>query len=91
MIPEAVYQEVVLFGKGRPGEEEVKQADWILQEQVTSAGISNLMLDKLDAGERESIALAYDFKADYVILDERLARRRANLLGLTVIGTLASC
>lgn len=88
VIPEAVYQEVVLLGKGRPGQQEVKQADWIQSKQVNSAGISNLMLDKLDAGERESITLAYDLKADYVILDERLARRRASLLGLTVIGAL---
>ena len=88
VIPDAVYREVVLNGQGRPGQNEVEQAAWITIEHVTSSGISNLMLDKLDAGERESIALAYDLKADYILLDERLARRRANLLGLTVIGTL---
>lgn len=88
MIPEAVYHEVVLLGKGRPGEREVKEAAWIQRKQVNIHGFSNLLLDKLDAGERESIVLAYDTQADYVILDERLARRRAQLLGLTVLGTL---
>ena len=88
VIPEAVYQEVVLLGKGRPGEQEVKQAAWIHQEPVKSIGFPKIMLDKLDAGERESLVLAYDVHADYVILDERLARRRAHLLGRRVIGTL---
>lgn len=88
VISEAVYQEVVVLGKGRPGEQEVKQAAWIHREQVKSIGFPNIMLDKLDPGERESLVLAYDVQADYVILDERLARRRAHLVGLTVIGTL---
>jgi predicted nucleic acid-binding protein len=47
-----------------------------------------LILDKLDEGESESIVLASELKADYIILDEKLARRKAGLLGLPVIGTL---
>jgi predicted nucleic acid-binding protein len=88
IIPEAVYREVVLLGQGRPGEAEVCHANWITRTYVRSVRIPNLLLDKLDAGESESIVLAFDLNADYVILDERLARRKASLLGIPVIGTL---
>lgn len=42
----------------------------------------------LGAGEREAIAFAHAHKADLVLIDERLGRREAQLLGLQVIGTL---
>lgn len=36
---------------------------------------------KLGAGEKEAIALAQELRADYVILDDRKARREASALG----------
>ena len=33
-IPEAVYQEVVVTGAGRPGSEEVQAAPWIIRHEV---------------------------------------------------------
>jgi predicted nucleic acid-binding protein len=42
----------------------------------------------LGAGEREAIAFAHLHKADLVLIDEKLGRREAQLLGLQVIGTL---
>ena len=44
---------------------------------------------KLGAGEREAIALALEFHADAILLDDRKARREAERRGLTVTGTLA--
>jgi uncharacterized protein len=46
------------------------------------------LLSDLDRGEAEVIALARERAADLVILDERLARRHAQRLGLKVTGTL---
>jgi uncharacterized protein len=34
VIPEAVYDEVVIQGAGRPGSDEVAQAEWIITRQV---------------------------------------------------------
>ncbi|MCJ7574622.1 DUF3368 domain-containing protein [Candidatus Bathyarchaeota archaeon] len=45
-------------------------------------------MDPLGLGEAETIALTVEENADYVVLDDRLARRRAKSLGLKVIGTL---
>lgn len=87
-IPQAVYREVVILGDNRPGQAEVRKADWIRRLDVGSTAMSRLMLDKLDEGESESIVLASDLKADYIILDEKLARRKAKRIGLPVVGTL---
>jgi predicted nucleic acid-binding protein len=87
-IPQAVYREVVILGDNRPGQTEVLKADWIRQLNVGNTAMSRLMLDKLDEGESESIVLASDLNADYIILDEKLARRKAKRIGLSVVGTL---
>jgi predicted nucleic acid-binding protein len=48
----------------------------------------NALVDPLGLGEAETIALTVEENADYVVLDDRLARRRAKSLGLKVLGTL---
>jgi predicted nucleic acid-binding protein len=45
-------------------------------------------LDYLDAGEREAMALAEQFRADQLLLDEAAARREAARRDLPFIGTL---
>ena len=42
----------------------------------------------LDRGEIEAIALALDFSARSVLLDDRSARRAAHQLGLNVVGSV---
>ena len=46
------------------------------------------LLSDLDRGEAEVIALAQELNADLIIIDERLARRHAKRLNLTLTGTL---
>ena len=48
---------------------------------------ADLLVD-LDRGEAEAIALAMELDADLLLLDERLARRHATRLGLTITGSL---
>lgn len=45
-------------------------------------------LGRLHQGELEAIILAQELLADYVILDDLLARRKAQRLGMNVIGTM---
>jgi predicted nucleic acid-binding protein len=49
---------------------------------------ADLLLTDLDRGEAEVIVLAQEQDAQLVILDERLARRHARRLGLSMTGTL---
>jgi predicted nucleic acid-binding protein len=46
------------------------------------------MKRSLHIGELEAMILAQETQADYVILDDKLARRKAQLMGLNVIGTI---
>ena len=46
------------------------------------------LLSDPDRGEAEVIALAQEMEAGLVIIDERLARRHAKRLGLSLTGTL---
>lgn len=57
---------------------------------VSDVGLGYVMgaLGRLHQGELEAIVLAKELAADYVVLDDLLARRKAQNLGLQVIGTV---
>jgi hypothetical protein len=61
---------------------------WVEKRSVANRSLLDSLRLELDAGEAESIALAVELKADFVLLDERLARRIATGLGLKVAGLL---
>ena len=64
-IPEGVYQEGVVTGKGRAGSEEVAHAAWIHCHRIKNKRhFAKLMSeDGLDQGESEAIVLAREMKA----------------------------
>jgi predicted nucleic acid-binding protein len=43
---------------------------------------------RIDAGEREALALALSMEATLVIVDDRAARQTAEVLGFAIVGTL---
>lgn len=87
-IPGAVYDEVVLRGLGRPGEEEVRAADWIVVTAIRDRLAASLLLDELDAGESEALVLAAELPAQLILLDESRARIKAGQRGLAAMGML---
>lgn len=88
IVPRSVYQEVVQGGAGKPGADALAEADWLKVVAVdVSITIEPLLLG-LDAGELEVLLLARQIEPDWVIIDERLARRVAFAMGLPVKGTL---
>ena len=91
MIPVAVYEEVCIRGRGLPGDMELREA--VSKGVITIKSVRNRSLvvelcRELSAGEAEAIALALEERADFIILDDKLARERAVRMGLNVIGTL---
>ena len=48
----------------------------------------DVLLDELDLGEAETIVLARELKADWVLMDEKKGRRKLDQLGMDKIGTL---
>lgn len=88
MIPGSVYEEVVGQGRGRPGALEASEAEWLTvrRPQQTSPLPAEVM--GLDQGEIDVMLLAMEIEADWVLLDEKLARQIAKAMGMRVRGTL---
>ncbi len=91
IIPNAVYEEVVIKGEGKPGALLVKNAvkeGWIKVIEIKEKNLSKFLMSILDYGEAEAIILAQEIKADLIILDNREPRLFAHQIGLKVIGTV---
>jgi predicted nucleic acid-binding protein len=87
-IPPGVYEEVVEEGAERFGATEVRQAAWIQVIEAKDKLAVEVLEDDLGKGESETIVLAREMQADWVLVDERLARRKLELLDVPAIGTL---
>lgn len=87
-IPDAVWQEVAVDGAHYPGREAVFSADWLKQHSVSNRQLVTALLQDLDPGEAEAIALAVQVGADLLIIDERMGRRTARQFELNVIGVI---
>lgn len=91
LVPEAVYKEVVLQGHGQPGADETRDAvaaGWLRRSSVKDRIAVDALLDELHAGEAEAIILARELTIRRVLLDDRAARSKAQVMGLTVTGTV---
>ncbi|MDX1521456.1 MAG: DUF3368 domain-containing protein [Anaerolineae bacterium] len=88
-ISPAVYGEAVTAGREEGGaKREVSAADWIEIVPVKDQLAVEVLLDELDRGEAETIVLAHELNADWVLMDEKKGRRKVTELGLNKIGTL---
>lgn len=89
-IPQAVAEELSNAGDEDQRITAVLLLDWVEVRQFTNLElIAELRNDYLlDRGEAEAIALALELKADELLIDERLGRREATRLGLSITGVL---
>ena len=53
-LPQAVYDEVTIFGKGRSGAQEIAEANWITVSEVQEKSKVDYLLTQIDLGEAES-------------------------------------
>lgn len=88
VIPQAVFDEIVIRGEGKPGALEVAARTWFHIETVQDQALVQALLGDLHAGEAEALALAVESKPDVVLLDERRARETAQRFGLPYTGLL---
>ena len=86
IIAEAVYQEI----KAKPsyGYDQIESA-FIEVRSIQGGLYKDFLLSQLDSAEAETILLAKEINADFVIIDENLGYRFANNAGLTAIRTLS--
>lgn len=90
IIPSAVAQELENTREDDPRIAAVLSLEWIEVKQVSDVNlVKELQEDRLlDRGESEAIALALELKAEELLIDERLGRREASRLGLSMTGVL---
>jgi predicted nucleic acid-binding protein len=89
IIPQAVYDEVVIKGSGKPGANDVDEALWIKVAKVYDVDNVDKLTSIIHQGEAEAIQLAEEMGADLLILDDSSARQIAKFKGINVVGTLA--
>ena len=87
VIPDAVYQEVIVSGRDQPARAEVEQADWIVRKSVNNR-TAVAALHTLGHGEAEAIVLGVENPGSLLILDDRRGRLAAANMGVKIIGTL---
>jgi predicted nucleic acid-binding protein len=88
-VAEAVHDEAVIAGREEGGaKREVSTAGWIHVVHVQDRLAVDVLLDELDAGEAESIVLARELSANWVLMDEKKGRRKLTQLGIRKIGTV---
>ncbi|HEY3357777.1 MAG TPA: DUF3368 domain-containing protein [Polyangia bacterium] len=89
LVPAAVVHEVAVAGAGRPGARELLEAEWAIR-ATARLPLEPLLAEELGAGEAEVLTLAVQEGARLVVLDDRRARRVAEIAyGLRVHGTAA--
>jgi predicted nucleic acid-binding protein len=86
IIAEAVYSEIK--AKRGYGYEQI-DSSFIKVQGIQGQLYKEFLLTQLDAGEAETIILAKEIAADFVIIDENLGYRFASNAGLTAIRTLS--
>lgn len=86
-IPVKVKEEILAGGERGVGVSELKASPWVKVEKVVDVEKVKLLYE-LEQGEAEVIILAKEKGIKQVMIDEKIARLQAKILGLEVIGTL---
>ena len=86
IVADAVYNEIK--AKQGYGYSEI-ETDYIKVQSIKGIAYRDFLLNQLDLGETETIILAKEIDADFVIIDENIAYRIAKSSELNVVRTLS--
>ena len=88
-IAKAVYDEIVEAGVAKKtAVQEVSTSLWLKTVIVRDRLAVDVLLDELDLGEAETIILAREINANWVVMDEKKGRQKLVQLGLNKVGTV---
>ena len=90
IIPEAVYNELCYNSNYLNEREQIIHSKAIVKSKVEHTEALNILRKSsgLDAGETEAIYLAFNKKADLLLMDEKKGRTVAKEMDLHVMGTM---
>jgi predicted nucleic acid-binding protein len=87
-VPQEVWYELTVAGRGKPGSTQIRQAEWIERMPLGNTTLYPLLRKDLDDGEAAAIALAVEHHADLILLDETDARNMADLYEIPKTGVI---
>jgi predicted nucleic acid-binding protein len=87
IVPEAVYEELVVKGGDRPGAAEIQRGKGVRRQALRHRQALTQLPRSLAQGECEAILLAEEEGAT-LLVDERKAREAAEQRGIEVVGSL---
>lgn len=89
IIAQAVHDEIMnTGGRKKTAQHEVSTSAWLHVKSVQDRLAVDVLLDELDLGEAETIVLAREINADWVVMDEKKGRQKLSQMGINKIGTL---
>jgi len=88
VLPDAVYNELVIRGQGQPGAQEIAQSSWIKRQAIDTEPDLVNFASRLHRGELEAISLARNIGAE-LLIDERQGREVARDYRVEILGSLA--
>jgi len=88
IIPSMVWSELMVLKRLGCDVSALENADWLEIKTPAQAEYVIVLSATLDPGEAEAIALAKEFDADLLIIDEKDGRMVAQREGLEIVGTL---
>jgi predicted nucleic acid-binding protein len=86
-VPEAVARELAIARRAFPAFDVASVPYLVVQSPNDSTRVRDLER-LIDEGEAAALALALEYHADFVLMDERAGREVARQLGLTAVGVL---
>ena len=88
VLPDAVFEEVVVAGQGQPGANAIREAAWVETRAVANRDLVRALRQDLDEGEAEAIALAVEMESVLLLMDEKHGRETADHFDLSYVGTI---
>ena len=92
---QSLFEEVIISEKVREELSRIEdqaqllnRTNWIKEIKLSNTTLYESLLDELDPGEAESIALAIELNADLLLIDERKGRKIAEKYSIRITGLL---
>ncbi len=88
IVPPKVHAEVLALEDFGEDISAYTTANWFEIKAPENAALVQQLLEKLDEGEAEAIALAKELSADFLLIDERRGWKIADEMGISSIGLI---
>lgn len=86
LVPERVFNEIKQLENFGIDTSRLINADWVLVKNLDDFSVYNTLVEALDKGESEAIALSMNYPGCLLLIDEKKGRRMAESYNISCIG-----